>query len=231
MSAHPQPLKISTPDHPALSALLLSPSRPSAALVLAHGAGADMHHPFMAQLADELRQRHVATLRFQFPFVEKGLKRPDPPAIAQSAVRAAAAEASARLPNVPLFAGGKSFGGRMTSQAQAEDPLPRVRGLVFFGFPLHPAGRPSVQRADHLARVRVPLLFLQGTRDALAELDLMREVVAGLGERTILKTFDDADHAFHVRASSGTDDAQVLRALADAAAAWMTAVSARARRP
>jgi predicted alpha/beta-hydrolase family hydrolase len=228
MSAHPQLVRLSTPDHPALSALLLSPARPSAALVLAHGAGAGMEHPFMARLADELRRRGVATLRFQFPFAEGGLKRPDPPAVAQRAVRAAVDEISARLPSVPLFAGGKSFGGRMTSQAQAERALPRVRGLVFFGFPLHPAGKPSVLRADHLALVRVPMLFLQGTRDALAESGRMRDVVAGLGDGATLISFDDADHAFHVRAKSGTDDAAVLRALADTATAWMTAVSARA---
>jgi hypothetical protein len=130
---------------------------------------------------------------------------------------------------VPLYAGGKSFGGRMTSQAQAEEPLSRVRGLVFVGFPLHPAGKPSVQRADHLAQVRVPMLFLQGTRDALAEPGLVQDVVAGLGQRATLATFDDADHAFHVRASSGSNDAQVLRALADAAAAWMVVVSAQHR--
>jgi predicted alpha/beta-hydrolase family hydrolase len=227
MSSSPQHFTLSTPDHPALSALLLSPARPCAVLVLAHGAGAGMNHPFMAQLADEFRQRGVATLRFQFPFAENGSKRPDPPAVAQRAVRAAVAEASARLPTVPLFAGGKSFGGRMTSQAQAEEPLARVRGLVFVGFPLHPAGQPSVQRADHLALVRVPMLFLQGTRDALAEAGRMRDVVAGLGELATADWFEDADHAFHVRARSGTNDAQVLRALADAATAWMTAVSAR----
>ena len=228
MTTRPEPIRLSTEGHQTLSALLLSPPRPAAAFVFAHGAGAGMEHPFMARLAEELRERAVATLRFQFPFIENGLKRPDPPAVAQRAVRAAVAEAVQRLPGVPLFAGGKSFGGRMTSQAQAQDPLPEVRGLVFVGFPLHPAGKPSTQRADHLARVHAPMLFLQGTRDALADLDLVRRLAAGLGDRATLATFDDADHAFHVRAKSGSTDEQVLRGLADTAAQWMSAIDAGA---
>jgi predicted alpha/beta-hydrolase family hydrolase len=224
MTTRPVPIRLSTEGREDLSALLLSPSRPAAAFVFAHGAGAGMEHPFMARLAEELCGRGVATLRFQFPYMERGLKRPDPPPVAQRAVRTAVAEASKRLPGVPLFAGGKSFGGRMTSQAHAEHPLPDVCGLVFVGFPLHPAGQPSTQRADHLARVHVPMLFLQGTRDALADLSLVRGVVAGLDNRATLATFDDADHAFHVRAKSGSTDAQVLQALTDTAAAWMSTV-------
>jgi predicted alpha/beta-hydrolase family hydrolase len=157
--------------------------------------------------------------------MEDGRRRPDPPEVAQRAVRAAVATASSHLAGVPLFAGGKSFGGRMTSQAQAALPLPGVRGLVFVGFPLHPANRPSTQRAAHLADVRLPMLFLQGTRDTLADLGLVREVAAGLGPRATLRTFEDADHAFHVRAKNGSNDAQVLQELAACAAAWMAAVA------
>ena len=225
MTLRPVPLRLSTEGREDLSALLLSPSQPAAAFVFAHGAGAGMEHPFMARFAEELCGRGVASLRFQFPFIESGLGRPDPPPVAQRAVRAAVAEASKHLPGIPLFAGGKSFGGRMTSQAQAAQPLAEVRGLVFVGFPLHPAGKPSTQRADHLARVRVPMLFLQGTRDALADLVLVGRVVAGLDHRATLQTFDDADHAFHVRARSGSTDAQVLQALTATAATWMATVS------
>ena len=164
-----------------VDACLVGPRRALAAYVFAHGAGAGMDHPFMASLAQELAERRVATLRFQFPYMQKGLKRPDPAPLAQAAVRAAVIEAARRLPDVPLFAGGKSFGGRMTSQAQAEEPLPGVVGLVFVGFPLHPAGKPSMKRADHLAAVQTPMLFLQGTRDALADYDLVKMVVARLG--------------------------------------------------
>jgi predicted alpha/beta-hydrolase family hydrolase len=162
----------------------------------------------------------VATLRYQFPYMERGSKRPDAPALAQATVRAAVAVAQARAPEVPLFAGGKSFGGRMTSQAQAAAPLPGVRGLAFVGFPLHPAGKPSVERAAHLAAVKVPMLFLQGTRDELADLALLQGVVQDLGDRATLHLEDDADHAFHVRARSGRSDAQVVQALAEALAAW-----------
>jgi uncharacterized protein len=210
-----------------VSALLLAPKRSSAAFVFAHGAGAGMHHPFMESLARELADRSVATVRFQFPYMQKGLNRPDAPALAQATVRAAVAEASRRLPGIALFAGGKSFGGRMTSQAQAEAPLEGVRGLVFVGFPLHPAGKPSMKRADHLARVRSPMLFLQGTRDALADPGLLKHVVAKLGDRTTLKTFEDADHSFHVPKKSGSDDTAVLRELADTLSEWMSAVPGR----
>jgi predicted alpha/beta-hydrolase family hydrolase len=182
MPAETVALQFRANEQDTVSALLIAP-RGHTRLVLAHGAGAGMQHPFMQSLADELGQRGVATLRFQFPYMQNELKRPDSPAIAQTAVRAAVAEASRRLPGVPLFAGGKSYGGRMTSQAQAVDPLPNVVGVVFVGFPLHPAGNPSLKRADHLMQVGVPMLFLQGTRDALADLGLLRVVVGKLGQR------------------------------------------------
>jgi predicted alpha/beta-hydrolase family hydrolase len=204
-----------------MSSILTRPDDARACYVFAHGAGAGMHHSFMAAFADGLAQRRIATLRYQFAYMDKGSKRPDPPAVAHAAVRAAVAEAAARCPDLPLFAGGKSFGGRMTSQAQAKEALPGVRGLVFVGFPLHPAGKPGIERAEHLASVPWPMLFLQGTRDELADLALMRGVVVGLGERATLALFDDADHAFHVRASSGRNDAQVREAMLDATADWI----------
>jgi predicted alpha/beta-hydrolase family hydrolase len=204
-----------------ISGLWLKPAAARACLVLAHGAGAGMAHRSMAALADGLAERGVATLRYQFLYMEHGSKRPDPPAVAHTAVRAAVAEAARLAGELPLFAGGKSFGGRMTSQAQAIAPLPRVRGLVFFAFPLHPAGKPSVARADHLSDVDIPMLFLQGSRDALAALDLLRPVVARLGARATLTLAEDADHAFHVPAKTGRRDADILAELLDAAAAWM----------
>jgi uncharacterized protein len=175
----------------------------------------------MAALASGLAQRRIATLRFQFPYMEQGSRRPDPPKVAHAAVRAAVQEAAKRLPDVPLFAGGKSFGGRMTSQAQAAQPLANVLGIVFLGFPLHPAGKPSTERADHLDDVRLPMLFLQGTRDSLADLDLIRNTVAKLGNRATLHVVAGADHSFHVPASSGRDDGQVRDELLDTMAAWM----------
>lgn len=215
-------LTLTVADATTVSALWLQPPQPVATYVFAHGAGAGMNHSFMASLSQALAERSVATLRYQFPFMERGSKRPDSPAVAQAAVRAAVAAARERLPETPLFAGGKSFGGRMTSQAQAARALPDVRGLVFVGFPLHPAGKPGVERAAHLADVRVPMLFLQGTRDELAELGLLQGVVDGLGERATLHVEDDADHAFHVRVRSGRNDAQVVQSLAAAVAAWVT---------
>jgi predicted alpha/beta-hydrolase family hydrolase len=207
-----------------VSALPLTPPKPTATYVFAHGAGAGMAHAFMADLANALADRNIATLRFNFPAMERGSKRPDTPAVAQAAVRAAVAEAQRLWPGLPLLAGGKSFGGRMTSQAQAIDPLPGVRGLVFVGFPLHPADKPGTERAAHLKDVALPMLFLQGTRDALAQLPLLRGALAPLGDRATLRTFDDADHAFHVRASSGTNDRAVLQALADSIAGWIGGV-------
>ena len=214
-------LRIALPAGESVSALLSHAGEPSACLVLAHGAGAGMQHPFLANLAALLAARGVATLRFQFPYMEQGSKRPDRPAVAQMAVRAAVAEAAVRLPGVALFAGGKSFGGRMTSQAQAEAALPQVRGLVFAGFPLHPAGKPATGRADHLEQVALPMLFLQGTRDALAELPLIRQTVERLGPRATLHIVDGADHSFHVPVRSGRSDAEVIEELAGVAAGWM----------
>lgn len=204
-----------------VSGLWLRPSKARACLVLAHGAGAGMTHKSMTALADGLAARDVATLRYQFPYMERGSRRPDPPAIAHAAVRAAFTRAAALAGALPLFAGGRSFGGRMTSQAEAAEALAGVRGLVFFAFPLHPAGRPSVNRAEHLARVAVPMLFLQGTRDALAELPLLEQTISALGRRAQLLLAPDADHAFHVPAKSGRTDQEVLAALLDGVLAWM----------
>ena len=198
-----------------------TPAGARAAYVFAHGAGAGMAHPFMAAFAAGLAERGVATLRYNFPYMEKKSKRPDAPAVAHAAVREAMEEARRRFGELPLFAGGKSFGGRMTSQAQAEGLLPGLRGLVFVGFPLHPAGKPSDERAKHLAKVTVPMLFLQGSRDDLAHLDLLRPVAASLGDRATLEVFEDADHSFHVPARTGKKDAEVLGEVLDVAAGWM----------
>ena len=228
-SGDPQPLQLSLEGGGSVSALLDAPAQPRACYVFAHGAGAGMQHEFMAAIAQALPTRGVAVLRFQFPFMEEGSRRPDAPAVAQSAVRAAVAEAARRLPGVPLFAGGKSFGGRMTSQAQAGAPLPGVQGLVFVGFPLHPAGKPSSDRAAHLAQVQLRMLFLQGTRDALADLPLVREATQALGARATLHVVEGADHAFHVLVRSGRTDAQVRTELLEAMAAWMLSARPPAR--
>jgi len=204
-----------------VSTLFDAPPKPGACLVLAHGAGAGMTHPFMAGVAAGLCERGVAVLRYQFAYMEQGSRRPDRPALAQAAVRAAVARAADLLPGVPLFAGGKSFGGRMSSQAQAQAPMQGVRGLVFFGFPLHAVGKPSDTRAAHLADVKVPMLFLQGSRDKLAELGLLRPVVAGLGKRATLVVVEQADHSFHVPVRSGRRDEEVMAALLDTVAEWM----------
>jgi uncharacterized protein len=221
MSAKPQPLTIAIDDALGVSGLLQAPREARACYVMAHGAGAGMAHPFMAGLANALAERGVATLRYQFPYMEKGSRRPDTPKVAQAVVRAAAAEAARRVPELPLLAGGKSFGGRMTSQAQATSPLPGVRGLLFLGFPLHPAGRPSDERAKHLFAVEIPMLFLQGTRDQLAEVPLMQALAGELGPRATLDLFQDADHSFHVRARTGRNDVKVMAEMADAAAEWI----------
>jgi predicted alpha/beta-hydrolase family hydrolase len=218
------PLRLALEDGGAVPALLCTPAQPSALFVFAHGAGAGMNHAFMTDLAALLGERGVATLRYQFPFMEQGRRRPDDPATAHAAVRAAVAEAAARLPGVPLYAGGKSFGGRMTSQAQAAQPLEGVRGLVFVGFPLHPAGKPGTRRAAHLEQVQLPMLFLQGTRDALADLQLLRTTVTALGPRATLHVVDGADHAFHVLVRSGRTDADVLGELAEAIERWTSPV-------
>jgi predicted alpha/beta-hydrolase family hydrolase len=214
-------LRITIDASQSVSALLDAPPKPGACLVLAHGAGAGMAHPFMASVAAGLRERDVAVLRYQFVYMEQGSRRPDRPALAQGAVRAAVARAAELLPGVPLFVGGKSFGGRMSSQAQAEAPMQGVRGLVFFGFPLHAAGKPADTRAAHLADVKVPMLFLQGSRDKLAELDLLRPVVAGLGRRAKLVVVEQADHSFHVPVRSGRNDGEVMAELLDTGVEWM----------
>ncbi|GAM98786.1 predicted hydrolase of the alpha/beta-hydrolase fold [alpha proteobacterium U9-1i] len=211
------------------SGLLLRPQNAKALYVFAHGAGAGMTHKAMASNADGLAARGIATLRYQFLYMEKGGKRPDPPKLAHVAVRSAVAEAALLAPDLPLFAGGRSFGGRMTSQAQAESPLPGVIGLAFLGFPLHPAGKPGAERADHLSRVSIPMLFVSGTRDALAELNLLQPAVAGLGKRATLKLIDHADHSFNVLKSSGRTSTEAEAEALDAFAAWVGAPSSLAR--
>lgn len=205
-----------------VSGLWLAPNDAKAAYVFAHGAGAGMAHKSMTAIAEGLAERGVATLRFNFLYMERGSKRPDAPALAHSAVRAAVARTNEMAPKLPLFAGGKSFGGRMTSQAQALAALPNVRGLVFFAFPLHPAGKPSDERAEHLDDIAIPMLFLQGTNDALAELDLLKPVVTRLGKRATLSLAEHADHSFHAPAKSCRKDPEVLADILDTAAAWMT---------
>ena len=209
-----------------VSALLDRPPKARACFVFAHGAGAGMTHPFMETVAAGLGERGIATLRYQFPYMEKGSKRPDPPPIAQAAVRAAVAEAGRRCLGLPLIAGGKSFGGRMTSQAQAIAPLDGVHGLAFLGFPLHPAGKPSSDRAKHLADVKIPMLFVQGTRDSLAELKLLEPVVKELGPTATLHRVEGADHSFHVPARSGRNDREVMGEILDAFAAWIGKIAA-----
>lgn len=211
---------IHLPNGDAVSALFSRPAKAQSLLMLAHGAGAGMNHPFLEALSKELNSAGVATLRYQFPYMQKGRRLPDAPAVLTETVRAAVHQANQLAPDLPLLAGGKSMGGRMTSTAASEEPLETVRGLVFFGFPLHPPNRPGTKRADHLARVTVPMLFLQGTRDAFADLDLLRPICARLGPRAALRTFEGADHSFHMLKSSGTSDAAVLRDLVENTAAW-----------
>jgi predicted alpha/beta-hydrolase family hydrolase len=212
-------------DSATVSALLLRPGGARACFVLAHGAGAGMSHPFMETVATGLAERGIATLRYQFPYMEKGGKRPDAPAVAHAAVRAAVTEAARRCPGLPLIAGGKSFGGRMTSQAQAIAPLQDVRGLIFLGFPLHPPGKPSIERAAHLSDVKIPMLFLQGTRDEFAELRLLEPVIKDLGSMASLHLVKDGDHSLHVPARSGRKSAEVMAEVLDAVAAWTGALA------
>ena len=219
-----QKLDIEIGNANSVSALLVHPPQAHACFVFAHGAGAGMTHPFMEAFAAGLCERGVATLRYQFPYMEKGSKRPDPPAVAQNAVRAAVAEAERHCAKLRLIAGGKSFGGRMTSQAQASARLPGVDGLAFVGFPLHPAGKPSTDRAKHLADVHVPLLFLQGSRDNLAELKLLEPVVKSLGPSASLHVVEAADHSFHVPARSGRNDREVMDEILDAFVVWIDAI-------
>jgi hypothetical protein len=204
-----------------ISGLLLRPPEAKALFLFAHGAGAGMRHKAMESNARGLAERGVATLRYNFPYMEKGSRRPDTPKVAHSAVRSAAAAALELAPDLPLFAGGRSFGGRMTSQAQAIEPLPGVRGLAFIGFPLHPAGKPGIERAGHLAQVDVRMLFVSGDRDGLAELDLLRSVVAGLGARAALHLVAQADHSFKVAAKSGRTSADAEAEALDALTEWM----------
>ncbi len=215
-----QQLKMDLGNAAAVSALLLRPDNARACFVFAHGAGAGMSHPSMETVATGLCIRGIATLRYQFPYMEKGSRRPDAPDIAHAAVRAAVKEAARHCAGLPLIAGGRSFGGRMTSQAQALAPLPGVRGLALLGFPLHPAGKPSIERARHLSDIKIPMLFLQGTRDGLAELALLKPVVKGLGALASLHVVQEADHSFHVLARSGRNDAEVMREVLDAFAVW-----------
>jgi hypothetical protein len=220
MNARPVAIRV---NDATVSGLWQKPPAARAALVLAHGAGVGMTHKSMTAIADGLAARGIATLRFNFPYMERGSKRPDSPPLAHAAVRAAYGKAVSLSPDIPLFAGGKSFGGRMTSQAQSIEPLPKLRGLVFFGFPLHPAGAPGSDRAGHLDDVKVPMLFLQGTNDALADLKLLKKVIAKLGTRATLSLSEHADHSFHVPAKSGGNDAAVMAALLDVARDWMIA--------
>jgi uncharacterized protein len=191
---------------------------------MAHGAGAGMRHVFLSRVSAALAERGVASLRYQFPYMEKNGRRPDPPALCHATTRAAVSWAGKLEPSLPLIAGGKSFGGRMTSQAQASDPLPGVRGLAFLGFPLHPPKKPSLARAEHLSKVHIPMLFLQGTRDTLADIVLTRQAIERLGTRADLTPIDGADHAFHVLARSGRTDTDVLREIADVLAAWIGSI-------
>jgi len=223
-STTPQPVTITVDDTRLVSGLLQAPKAARVCFVLAHGAGAGMSHPFVAAVANGLAERGIATLRYQFPFMEQGSKRPDPPKLAQATVRAAVGEASHLVPKLALVAGGKSFGGRMTSQAQAASPLPDVRGLVFLGFPLHPAGRLSDERGKHLFEIAIPMLFLQGTRDALADIKLIQPLVQQLGTRASLTLLQNADHSFHVPARTGRNDADIRAEALDALAAWIETV-------
>jgi predicted alpha/beta-hydrolase family hydrolase len=217
-------MEIQVNDSSRVSALWQAPAQALACYVFAHGAGAGMAHPFMQSMADELGARGIATLRYQFPYVERGSRRPDPPELCHATVRAAVRKAAELAPTFPCFAGGKSFGGRMTSQAQAASPLPGVRGLIFLGFPLHPAGRPSDARGQHLSEVRIPMLFLQGTRDDLADLSLLEPLIERLGSRATLRLFQDANHSYHARASAGVTDAEIRARLAQQLTDWVRAV-------
>jgi predicted alpha/beta-hydrolase family hydrolase len=214
-----QDLRITVEHSGEVSAFLLRPENAQALLLLAHGAGAGMRHPFLESLSRDLAELGVATLRYQFPYMEQRRKIPDPPTVLTATVRAAVATAAEHAGELPLLAGGKSMGGRMTSLAASQQPLRYVRGLVFVGFPLHPPNRPGTERAEHLKRVSVPMLFLQGTRDQFAHLDLLRPMCEALGSRAKLHLFDGADHSFHVLKSSGTTDANVMKELVETIAA------------
>jgi predicted alpha/beta-hydrolase family hydrolase len=207
-----------------VSALWLEPAAARSCFVFAHGAGAGMTHSFMTAFAEGLAQRHIATLRYQFPYMEKQGGRPDAPALCHATVRAAVDAAARRAPGLKLIAGGKSFGGRMTSQAQASQPLRSVQGLAFLGFPLHGAGKPSSTRAAHLSEISIPMLFLQGEKDKLAEPTLLQPIIAALGRKATLVWAPQADHSFHVPKRSGRTDAEVLSSLLDSFAEWAAAI-------
>jgi predicted alpha/beta-hydrolase family hydrolase len=219
-----QELKVDIGRIGTVSAILMQPDKPRACYVLAHGAGADMRHSFMNEVADGLADRGIATFRFNFPYMEKKQRRPDPPAVAHATIRAAVAEAARLCPGVTLVAGGKSFGGRMTSQAQSRAPLPGVKGLAFLGFPLHADGKPSAERAEHLAGISVPMLFLQGTRDKLADLDTLTPVIMALGAKATLHEVEGGDHSFAVLKKSGRTNDAALTEVLDTLAAWIDAI-------
>jgi predicted alpha/beta-hydrolase family hydrolase len=221
----PQALKLETGRAGTVSALLLRPEAARTCFVFAHGAGAGMTHAFMERVAAGLCDRDVATFRYQFPYMEKGSRRPDTPGVTHAVVRAAVEEAARRCPGLALFAGGKSFGGRMTSQAQAIAPLAGVHGIAFLGFPLHPAGKPSDTRARHLGDVHLPMLFIQGSRDKLAEPQLLEAVVKGLGSSASLHSVQGADHTFKVLARSGRRDDEVMREVVDTLAIWIVSIA------
>jgi len=225
-----EPQRIELDDGQTVSGLLMTPDKPLACLALAHGAGAGMTHPFLSAFATGLAERGIATLRYQFPYMERGSRRPDPPRLAQATVRAAISAAGRLAPGLPLFAGGKSFGGRMTSQAQAESPLPGVLGLVFLGFPLHPPGRPSDERGRHLLDVRVPMLFLQGTRDDFADPSLLRPLLKRIGARATLESIVEADHSFRVPRHAGRTNDDVLIGMIRTLAAWIDGIRQRSSR-
>lgn len=208
-----------------ISALHLAADNPTAFLVLAHGAGAGMRHPFLESLADACAARGISTLRYMFPYMETGRGRPDPPQVLHQAVRVAVTAAGLLAKGLPIFAGGKSMGGRMTSQAQSEKPLADVRGLVFVGFPLHPVGDPGTARADHLHRIAEPMLFLQGTKDRLALPDLLKPVLARLGDRAHVEWLVDGDHDFKVPVRGGMTRAQTLEWIAEKTVGWIKAVT------
>ena len=214
-------IRFAVQDDGEVSAILLRPQNAQCLLVLAHGAGAGINHPFMTAIANELAASQVASFRFQFPYMEQRRRAPDRPPVLTATVQAAVQTASKAAPDLPLFAGGKSLGGRMTSLAASEERLDNVQGLVFFGFPLHPPNQPGTKRAEHLAEVKLPMLFLQGTRDALADLKLLRPILAKLGNRATLHVIEGADHSFHVLKSSGKTDKDVLKELAQSASDWM----------
>jgi predicted alpha/beta-hydrolase family hydrolase len=218
------PLSVAVTGDTIVSALATIPDDATCCLVFAPGAGGGLNQSYIVQVCQGLAARGVATVRYQFPSMENGSRRPDPPQLCHQTVQAAVAAAHELMPQLPLFAGGKSFGGRMTSQIQAIAPLPNVCGLCFFGFPLHPPKRPATTRAQHLSSVQIPMLFLQGTRDELADLTLMREVIARLNAPVTLKVIDHADHSFHVQVRSGTTDSEVMRSMLDDVAAWTTSI-------